>query len=334
MPMTTFVVLACVIAALVAAAIAIPLLGKRTDGAPRAAYSMIAVLAGLLLGAASLYAAWSNFDWAQPAPAADSPQRMVASLARKLEREPNNLEGWLMLGRSHLVLEQFPLAARAFQRADRLATGRNAEALTGLAESLAMQDEAELDGRAGRLFEQALQLDPDSGKALFFAAAVAMRRGDNVVARERFARLLALNPPDNVKPILEQQIAKLDALAAQPTAAAGSAVVQVAVSLDQGLRQTWSADTPLFVIVRDPTQPGPPLAVKRLATTFPTRVELTAQDAMIATRTFAVGQTVEVVARIAKGGTPTAASGDPFGQVRYHVGKDGPLELVINQVTP
>ena len=69
---------------------------------------------------------------------------------------------------------------------------------------------SELDGRAGRLFEQALALDPHSGKALFYGAAAALRRGDLPLARERFASLLALGPPPNVKPILEAQIAAID----------------------------------------------------------------------------------------------------------------------------
>jgi hypothetical protein len=55
---------------------------------------------------------------------------------------------------------------------------------------------------------------------------------------------------------------------------------------------------------------------------------------MMAGRTFAKDQQVEVVARLAKGGGPTAASGDLFGTVRYHVGKDGVVDLVIDQVTP
>ena len=34
-----------------------------------------------------------------------------------------------MLGRSYVVLQEYPLALRAFERADRLSGGKNAEAL-------------------------------------------------------------------------------------------------------------------------------------------------------------------------------------------------------------
>jgi hypothetical protein len=72
--------------------------------------------------------------------------------------------------------------------------------------------------------------------------------------------------------------------------------------------------------------------VKRLPARFPIDVELTADDAMLESRRIATGQTLEIVARIALGGTPTASRGDPFGQVGYHVGKDGRLDIVIDRI--
>src|SRR5438270_3109194 len=49
-------------------------------------------------------------------------------------------------------------------------------------------------------------LAPDSGKALFFGGAVAARRGDLPLARARFVKLLGMDPPPNVRPLIEQQI--------------------------------------------------------------------------------------------------------------------------------
>ena len=207
--MPTFVILAALLAVLASAVIAIPLLRNRTDGG-RAPYAAIAATAVVALGGAALYVWLSNWSWHAPE-TAGTPQTMVAQLARKLERNPENLEGWLQLGRSYLVQQQYPLAARAYQRADRLAEGRNVDALTGLAEALALGDETELDGRAGRLLEHALAVQPRSPKALYYGALTALRRGDLPLARERFASLLALDPPANIRPVLQRQIASLDA---------------------------------------------------------------------------------------------------------------------------
>src|SRR6266480_489069 len=176
--MVTFVLLAAALSVAGAMAVAIPLLrGAVTAAAPAPApWAAVAATVLLVIGSAVLYVSWSNWPWRAVTPG-DSPQSMVARLARELEQNPQNLDGWLMLGRSYIALQEYPLALRAFERADRLGDGKNADALTGEAEALALTDESELNGRAGRLIERALALAPDSGKALFFGGAVAARRG-------------------------------------------------------------------------------------------------------------------------------------------------------------
>src|SRR5882757_2848580 len=359
--MVTFIVLAAVLALVGVALVAIPLVKRDPKQLAPAPWAALGAAAVLVVGSAILYASFSKWSW-HAEPAADSPQTMVAHLARKLERDPNDVNGWLLLGRSYIVLEQYPLALRSYQRADRLAGGKNADALVGEAEALTMSDEAELDGRAGRIIEQALVLDPNSGKALFFGAAAAVRRGDLALGKERFQKLLSMNPPEAIRPILQQQIDGLErrmagagdagvaapagggaspggrassvsAAAASGTnaaAAENSAAVRVHIELSPELSKTAPDAAPLFVFVRDPAQPGPPLAAKRLASRFPQTVELTPADSMVPGRVFAEGQSVQVVARIARSGNPLAGSGDPFGEVAYRVGHDGLVNIVID----
>ena len=344
--MVTFVLLAAALTVAGVIVVAVPLLRRGvTAAAPAPApWAAVAATGLLVIGSALLYITWSNWPWRAVTPG-DSPQSMVARLARELEREPQNLDGWLMLGRSYVALQEYPLALRAFERADRLSDGKNADALTGEAETLALTDESELAGRAGRLIERALALAPDSGKALFFGAAVAARRGDLPLARARFVKLLGMDPPANIRPLIEQQITAIDAqlggatpaaaaaVPPQPPAANPAAVVRVNVTLAPSLAAAVGA-SPLFVFVRDPAHPGPPLAVKRLESHFPQVVSLAASDAMIPGRAFAPGQSVQVVARIARSGNPVGASGDPLGEVTYQVGRDGLVSLIIDHLTP
>ena len=352
--MVSFLLLAGVLLIAGVALITVPLLRRSPNQLAPAPWSALAATGVLVVGSAILYTVWTNWKWG-PEPAADSPETMVARLARKLENDPQDLKGWLMLGNSYVVLQQYPLAVRAYQRADRLAGGKSAEALVGEAEALTMNDEAELQGQAGRLIEQALTLDPDSPKALFFGGAAAIRRGELALGKERFQRLLSLNPPEAIKPILQQQIDSIDQriaaangtappkgaagapVAANATATAantGNTAVRVHIELSPTLSKDSSDAAPLFVFVRDPGQPGPPLAVKRLASRFPQTVELTPADSMVPGRAFAAGQKVQVVARIARSGNPIAGSGDPFGEVAYLVGHDGMVNIVIDHVTP
>jgi cytochrome c-type biogenesis protein CcmH len=123
--------------------------------------------------------------------------------------------------------------------------------------------------------------------------------------------------------------------AGSPSAPAGDAAkIAVHVTLAPALAGKVTGDAALFVAARDPKSPGPPFAVKRLPARFPVDVELTPADAMLETRRITAGQKLDVVARVALGGTPTASSGDPFGQVSYHVGTDGRLNIVIDRLAP
>jgi cytochrome c-type biogenesis protein CcmH len=345
--MLLFVLLAAALTLGAVFAVATPLI-RRGPSAP----SPVAALAAtgvLMVGSALLYVSSSNWSW-RPAAAADTPQGMVARLARRLEHQPDDLRGWLMLGRSYTVLQEFPLAVRAFERAERLSGGRSPDALLGEAETLALEDEDELDGRAGTLVDRALALAPESGQALFLGATVAARRGDLPLARQRLAKLLTLSPPQNLRPMIEQQIVAIDeklagtsgTAAASPgvpgnTTVTSAPATQPVVSVNVTLAPSLTHDTgsaPLFVFVRDPGHAGPPLAVKRLESHFPQRVALTPLDSMVPGRAFTAGQNVEVVARIARSGSAVGASGDPFGEVVYRVGTDGLVSLVIDRLTP
>jgi len=311
-----------------------------------------AAVSTLLLAATAvaLYVWSSQWTWPQEDTSADSPAAMVSRLAKRLESEPNDVQGWLMLGRSYTALGQLPLAQRAYQRADRLESGRNVEALIGLAEAMVMQANGSVDPRAARLFEQALTLEPNSEKALFYSAVAAQRRGDTPLAISRFEKMLQMGPPENIRNILQEQVAQLrasvaagatGAAAAAPATGAQSATstsetprVIVAVSIKPALAREIAPSSTVFVFVRAPGKPGPPLAVKRLPATLPVSVELTAADSMVPGLSFAPNDTVEVSAKISADGSATPKSGDLIGSVRYIVGRDFKKSIVIDGRTP
>jgi cytochrome c-type biogenesis protein CcmH len=300
---------------------------------------------------------WSNFNWHEPEPALESPEAMVGSLARRLEREPDDLDGWMLLGKSYGVIGQHDLSARAYQRADNLAEGKNAEALMGLAEALVVSERSDLGSRAGRLFEQAMALDATSVKALFYSAFAARERNELPLAADRFRRLLEANPPEEVAQIIGQQLQEIETLtamlgAAQPQGvaapqpgaattpgAAGESAAVVAVPLHITLSAAVAAravqGAPLFISARLPGQRGPPLAAKRMgSTTFPLNVDLLSTDAVMGGSGFAAGQELEIEARIANGGDATSRAGDPFGVIRVMAGGEQPASIEIGQLKP
>jgi len=353
--MTLFFIIAGAMVLALAALIANPLMSRRGEGAP-ATVMLFVVVGVLLLGGAGLYDRFSNWNWQAASQAQDgSPQSMVSTLARRLARDPDDLNGWLLLGHSYSVLGETPLSIRAYERANALAKGASVDALMGLAEELVTQDQSQLNGRAAGLIEQALKVSPADPKALFYGAAVAIGRREFKLARDRFAALLQQNPPANVRAIIEQQITALDqqlagpaGQGAQPQAADGvarpatdaaapaaaAARLRITLTLSPKLKVDTAADVPLYVFVRDPRRAGPPLAVKRLESKFPQTVELSSADAMIPGHGMTVGEDVEVVARISRGGGPTAQSGDPFGAIAWRAAPEGAVTVVIDRQTP
>ena len=188
--------------------------------------------------------------------------------------------------RPHLcVLEQYPLALRAYQRADHIANGKNVEAIIGMAEVLVQQDFEQMRGQGGRMFERALVLEPTTRKALLYGAFAAMSRGESALATERFNRCSRTSPiprcacssrkdwraPHNSRPVtLAGGPAKPPRRA--PGAATGDAAGSRCMS-------RWRRRLParcrrgVHCSSRRATRqsPGPPFAVKRLPATISRR---------------------------------------------------------------
>lgn len=174
----------------------------------------IAIVAGALpLLAVLMYVALSHWDWRA---VQETVQRtaqiddLLQQLEARLEQNPTDIEGWLLLGRANAGMKRYQPAIDAYQRAYELSQGRNMEALLGLGEALMLSDEPRSTARATALFEEALRLDPDNPQALWFGSIAALQSGALHLARERLARLLAHDPPDELRDMLERQIRELD----------------------------------------------------------------------------------------------------------------------------
>lgn len=266
-------------------------------------------------------------------------QQMVDSLAARLQENPADLAGWKMLGRSYLQLQNFLGAIAAFEKAVEMESSQNGETLADLGEAVLMADQRTLLGRAGQLFENALELTPNNPKALFYSGMAAVQRGDNALAAERWEALLATSPPENVQNILRQRIAELRGEAPAPAAPVVAeqpgAVVNVAVSLGDPAARANLPDTTVFIIARDPNQPSPPIAaVRRRLSELPATIEIGDSDAMIPGRVPSGFANLEIVARVSLTGQPVAQPGDWYGQAQVTTPANGTVDIVIDQQVP
>jgi len=332
---TAFVIAALLLAVLAALFLAWPLLRQRPD-APSAPLAAALAVLGLILASAALYRLIGNRGWPGLA-AANAGNASIAELARHLEAEPLDQPGWLALGAAYNDIGRYPLALRAYERANRLSPGGNAAALAGMGESLVLSGDGARVEQASEFIERALQLDGNVPKALFYGAIIAYRQGRLDVARARFAAMLALSPPENVRAALQKEIDDIDARqqsdAKQHSSVDAATAIHLHVTLSPALAARVPANASLFVFVRSPDG-GPPLAARRSGASLPQDVDLSAADSMIAGRGLTPGQSVSVIARISASGSPLTRSGDLYGQIEYVAGKSGPRALQIDKLSP
>lgn len=333
--MTGFIAAAALLALCAIGFVIWPLVRARS---PSRGYQRWSALIAALLVAGSAFALYpklSHWSWHQPAVANDADSGSIQALLQATRLHPDDVPAWLELGRGYLRAGQWALARRSYRRADSLSGGRSAAALAGLGQTIMFENNGAENEAAIELFERALKLDPHSPQALFYTAVALMHAGYLQDSRDRFATLLSLGPPAAVSDAIAKQIAGLDAdIAAASTAASSSAdtAIHLNIELAPALQGRVPAGASLFVFVRSP-QGGAPLAAKRLAATFPQRVDLSAADSMIAGNAIRKGQPVLVVARISATGTPTASAGDLSGQLSTIAGQRTQHRLLITAPT-
>ena len=103
---------------------------------------------------------------------------MVAKLAERMQANPDDMQGWLMLARSYKALGRYDGAVQAYGRAEKV-VDESPDLLASYAEAMAMANGKGLQGKPVKLIEKALKLDPKHGHSLFLAGAAAMEAGDN-----------------------------------------------------------------------------------------------------------------------------------------------------------
>ncbi len=120
---------------------------------------------------------------------------MVAGLEARLADDPDNLQGWLMLGRSQLTMGRTAEAIDAYRRARDL--GPEAiEAITGLADALLERAMGVVTPEVRQLMFRLAELEPGDPRPLYFAGLAAAQAGDYNGALERWRVLLEMTPAD------------------------------------------------------------------------------------------------------------------------------------------
>lgn len=262
---------------------------------------------------------------------------MVAKLAERMKEKPDDLDGWIMLGRSYGTLRRFQDASDAYGKAVKLMpkdapAPQRAQLLIDYADVLAMTTETRLQGEPGKLVLQAVKLDPKNLKGLLLAGTGAFQSQNYKAAIDFWQKAAELVPPGSeiankvaasieqaqkqmggaAAPVMGGAAARSGGQAAASNPAVGGATVSGKVSLDSSLKSKVADSDTVFIFARDADQPRrPPLAILR-KTVKDLPMTFTLDDSMGIMPMFKLSSASKVVvgARVSKSGNAMPAAGD------------------------
>jgi cytochrome c-type biogenesis protein CcmH len=283
----------------------------------------------------------------------DQVAAMADSLRQRLEKEPGNAEGWIVLARTYYTMQKFPEAAAAYEKLTHLIPN-DADLLADYADALAMSQGRTIAGAPLELVRKALAIDPSQWKALAMAGTEAFERKDYAAAIDYWERLQKAVPPDSqiarqIQGSIDEarQLAGLPAgapLAIAPpkaptTAAAppagGGKQVSGTVSLSPELAAKANPADVVFIFARPGDGSRMPIAIVRAQVKdLPLTFTLDDARSMSPQARISTFDEVIVAARVSRSGSATASSGDLEGLTKpVKVGASG-LAVTIDRVLP
>ncbi len=257
-------------------------------------------------------------------------------IKQRLRNNPEDAEGWFVLGKTYMARQKFDKAITAYQRTYDL-VGEEPGVMFSLADALAMQNDGAMQGEPEQLVRRGLEISPQDPTGLWLAGLAAEQRQDYKGAHALWSQLMPLiqNDPESSTEVREliQLLEQRD-----PQLSASVAVVRIlnlSISLADNLRHLAAPGDSVFVYAKAMDGPPMPLAVKRLTVQdLPADVILSDSDAMIQTMKLSTFARVIVGARVSISGNPVAQPGDLFVESGGIDSSNPPpkIELSIDQV--
>jgi cytochrome c-type biogenesis protein CcmH len=295
---------------------------------------LVAALIAVSLLGMVLYSMLGRFDLAdfraraeprQQADAAPEFQEMIDRLAKRLQQNPNDLKGWLLLGRSYQQTEQFDLAVDAYSHALKL-DPENLDIKATYAQSLGESLGGGFAGEPAQIAAEILAQNPKHHTALWIAGAGAAQSGDSGKAIAYLETLRGEFPKDSPEEKhLDQVIKEIkgEGLAADATrdgeasglpATGEQKSIRVKVSLAARLIAKATPEDTVFIFARAAAGPPMPLAiVRKKVKDLPVEVTLDDSMSMMQGMNLSAFDKLVVGARISKTGQALPQPGDLQG---------------------
>jgi len=239
---------------------------------------------------------------------------MVNRLQQRLTENPDDPEGWTILGRTLKTMQRYAEATTALTNANRLSPDTPL-ILVELAEArLYASGEAEITAESRQLIEAALAIDPQQQKGLWLLGMASAQEGDDARAIEMWQRLSdLLDPASGAASTVTKQINLAQARLGQANTEPAVAGIDIPVTITTAddLTGEIAADAVLFVFIHPAGQSGMPLAVKRIAAqSFPLSLHFSDADLLRPGLSLQDFEQLDISARISMTGDANAAPGD------------------------
>jgi len=281
---------------------------------------------------------------------------MISGLEKRLEENPNDLEGWQVLSQTYLALGRYQEAREGYQRILTLG-GESAHAYASLADATALAAGGQITEEVSQYLKRALTINPDNRQALWLSGLGAAQRGDKAMAKTHWGRLVPLlddapQQQQELQDIIQENFGDADEqIASSPQAQpkpqsqdapqqqnSAQSIAQegltLNISLSAEMAQLANPNDFVFVFARAQQGPPAPLAVKRMRVAdLPTTIMLSDADSMVAPMTLSKFENVIVSARVSKSGQPIAQSGDLQSAVIPSKNtSEEPIDLLISEI--
>lgn len=267
---------------------------------------------------------------------AENVQSVIKQLQDKLKQKPDDIEGWTMLARAYVYIQQYQNAADVFAEINRRQPN-NPEVMLQYADSLAMSRDGRMSGEPAALAEQALKQLPEDKTALWLVGMAKAEAGEFAEAIRHWQKLSRLLPADaeaqqQVGNMIKMAEAEQQGTSARASTSA-SVDIHVHVDINAALKAKADAQQTVFIYAQAATGPKMPLAiVRKQLKDLPLDVVLNDSMAMQPQMHLADFKQLRIVARLSKTGNAMQQSGDLIGTAELDLATDNhPLSININQ---
>lgn len=265
--------------------------------------------------------------------------KIITTVEKFIKENPEDVESRVILAQVYIEEERFSDAAAIYRELYDI-NPEEPDILVNYAEALARSHGNHLIGKPTDLLNEALQLAPNHGRALWLAGFAAQQAENNEQALIHWKHLLAgIEEGSEIYQNVAALIAETER--STPTTVVpgdgnGTTAIEVMVTLAPEIADKLNSDTTLFVFARAAEGPPMPLAVHRgIAKDLPLKVTLDDSMAMIPKMSLSNFPNIVVGARLSSNGQPQGLAGDleGFSEI-INVLENSSLELVIDSIKP